>query len=234
MKIKSSLFRIRQFKPISRTNAGRIYIFCGLGSPLAYYLPAITRFRKHGFSVVIFKFKTRAILDLSIVNFSEVIKEVVTTVSALEKANESAKTVVAIGNSMGSVFAWHVAAKVPSITKVVANTGYALISKHIFEDRIGLHWRKKLIADGLDEHEFHKQILDSEPTSVMPRVHGKQILIFLNKDDNVISFSNSILYKKVLDEHNIPFEYVENSKIRHGTAIMKNLLSKRLLEFIEQ
>lgn len=154
-------------------------------------------------------------------------------VTELEKSYKDERPVIAIGNSMGSVFAWHVTGRVPTISKIVANTGYALISRHIFEDKIGQPWRKKLIADGINLQKFHQEILASEPVSIIPKVRGKEILICLNKDDNVISFSNSILYKKVLEENHIPYQYLENSKMRHGTAIMKNLLSNRMLEFIK-
>jgi len=220
------------FKSLQKQEKGIVYFFSGFGSPLAYYLPAIRRFRKQGYTVACFSFKTKAVLGLSVQTLPVSIKEVVDTVSAKQQARGNNLPVIAIGNSMGSVFAWHVAKKVPSISKVVINTGYALISKHIFEDKIGQHWRKKLLQEGIDQAKFHKLISESEPIANIEMVKGKQVLLFMNKDDNVISFEHSKIFRDAMDQHKIDYKYVQNSKMRHGTTIIKNLMGKEIISFI--
>lgn len=186
-----------------------------------------------GFSVIVFRFKTKAILGLTVDNLPTAIQEVVNAVKRYETSTNNSNQAIVIGTSMGSVFAWHTASRVPSIRKIVINTGYALISKHIFEDKVGKPWRKTLLAQGIDEQSFHKLIKEHEPLTVIKSLTDKDVLLFLNKDDNVISFSNSVLMKKELEKNKISHRYVENKKMRHGTTILRNLHSKHLVEFLE-
>lgn len=231
--MKSEFFRNSFFHSYSKIEKGRIYLFCGLGGTTAQYLPAITKLRKNGFSVVVIRFRTKAMLGLTVENLPQSIDDVCMLVATYENQRTTDTPAIVIGNSMGSVFAWHAAKRVPSISKVIINTGYALISKHIFEDKIGQHWRKKLEKDGIDQKMFNELISESEPIANFDKLKGKEVLLFMNRDDNIISFEHAKTFKDALDEHDIVYKYVENSKTRHGTAIMKNLLGKQLLEFIK-
>lgn len=232
--MRSEFFRSSSFRSYKKVEEGRIYIFCGFGATIASYLPAIIRLQKNGFSVVVLRFRTKAMLGLTVDSLPKSIEDVCGVVALYEKQRASSAPAIVIGNSMGSVFAWHVAKQIPTIRKVVINTGYALISKHIFEDKIGLHWRKKLQQDGIDQAMFHKLISDSEPIANFDKLRGREVLLFMNRDDNVISFEHAELFKAALEAHEIHFTYIENSKSRHGTAIIKNLLGTPLLSFIKR
>ncbi len=231
--MKSAFFRCYTFKARRHPERGRIYLFAGLASPLIFYLPAIRKFRKAGFSVVVFTFRTRAMYSLSHIDIPKAVDELCDTVALLEKSADTSLPAIALGNSMGSAFAWHAASRVQSIDRVVANTGYAVISRHVFEDKSGSHWRKKLLRDGIDEAAYHKLINKYEPAAVFDKLRGKKVLLFMNRDDKVIGFSQAALFKQALEKNKINYEYIENHGMGHVAAIWHNLMSRKLLDFLK-
>ena len=103
----------------------------------------------------------------------------------------------------------------------------------MFESPIGRHWRGPLQKDDIDEETFHKLIRASEPITDFHLLKGKRVLLFMNRDDKVIDISHAALFKDALEANHINYTYVENKKLRHGTAILKNLQSKTILDFIK-
>lgn len=228
----TKLFRYKHFPALKKPVRGRIYLFMGFGGLTATYSPAILRLCNNGFSVVAFSFSVRGVLGFTIENLPVAINDICKTVETYEAKRTDSLQTISFGNSMGSVFAWHTAQRVKSIDKVVANTGYALISKMIFEYKQDQTWYKQLVKDGYDEQSFHKAILDCEPITHFDKLKGKKILLFMNRNDNVISFSHAKLFKDALEQNNITYTFVESHDKTHGRTITKNLFSKQLIEFL--
>lgn len=230
--MKFKYFKTYRYDSVTTRNSGHIHLLCGFNSPRAFYLPAIRKYRKAGFDVILYRFHTKAIRELDAMSLPDAIEELCTIVASNEKEFSSNLQGIVLGNSMGSVFAWHAASRIDSIEKIVANTGYALISKHIYEDKIGTHWRKKLIKDGISQNEFHSMISKYEPISVFDKLKDKKVLLCMNRDDNVIGFDQAALFLESLKMNNINYTYIENHSMKHGTAILKNLMSKSLIDFL--
>ena len=128
MHMKTGFFTFKEFSAHGKIENGRIYLFCGFASPIAVYRPAIRRFRKNGYSVVAFSFKTKSIIGLTVQSLPKIIDGVCSAVAQLEETRKGGPNAIVIGNSMGCVFAWHAAKRIRTINKVVANSAYALIS----------------------------------------------------------------------------------------------------------
>lgn len=227
----SKFFRHTYFPALQKPERGRVYLFLGFGGKTAVYSPAILRLCRHGFSVVAISFHTRMSSEERIATLPKRIDAVCQTVAAYEARRKTKTQAIAFGNSMGSVYAWHVAQRIPSIDKVVANTAYALISKMIFEWKGS--WYNNLIRDGYTQETFHQAIADIEPIAHFDKLKGKRVLLCMNRDDPVINFEHAQLFKDALEKYGIEYEYLENRRVSHAGAVVRNIMSKRVLDFLK-
>lgn len=227
----SKLFNHKYFPALKKPGAGRIYLFLGFGGTISAYSPAILRLCRNGFSVVVFRFSVRGVLGFTVENLPIAIDDICKTVQAYEAKRTDNLQTISFGNSMGSVFAWHTAQRVKSVDKVVANTGYALISKMTFEWKRS-SWREQLIKDGYTQKTFYEAIRECEPITHFDKLKGKRVLLLMNRNDNVINFEHAQIFKEALERHNINYTYIETQDKTHGRTIAKNLFSKKLLDFL--
>lgn len=229
----SRLFIHKYFPPLNKHERGRIYFFLGFGGTITAYSPVILRLCKNGFSVVAFRFSVRGIMNLRIDTLPIAIQDICETVADYESKRTDKLQTISFGNSMGSVFAWHAAQRTKSVDKVVANTGYALISKMTYEWPKNKKWLKELERDGHTQGTFHKAIEDSEPITHFEKLKGKKVLLLMNRNDNVINFEHAQIFKDALDRYNIDYKYVETHDKTHGRTVAKNLLGTKILDFLK-
>lgn len=233
VRYSSRLFTHTYFPSLGRREKGRIYFFLGFGGTITMYWPVILRLRKNGFSVIAFRFSVRQIMDLRIDTLPIGIDDICKIVVEYEAKRTDNLQTISFGNSMGSVFAWHVAQRVPGIDKVIANTGYALISKMTFEWPKNKKWLKELSQQGHTAETLHKAIADSEPITHFDKLKGKRVLLFMSRNDNVISFEHAQLFKDALERNGIKYTYVETNDKTHGLVVAKNLASKKVIDFLK-
>jgi esterase/lipase len=229
----SRLFTHTYFPSLNKREHGRIYFFLGFGGTTTMYSPIILRLRKNGFSVVVFRFSVRKIMDLRIDTLPVSIHDICETVADYETKRTDKLQTISFGNSMGSVFAWHIAQRIRSIDKVVANTGYALISKMTFEWPKNKKWLEELSRDGHTPETLHKAIIDSEPITHFDKLKGKKVLLFMSRNDNVIDFAHAQIFKDALEHNGIEYTYVETENKTHGLVVAKNLVGKKVIDFLK-
>ena len=229
----SKYFKVRQFTALAPEEKGRIYLMCGFAGPLALWWPVVKYLRRQGYSLSVFTFRTRPMSQLSIQTLPKVINDACTAVEQLEKQRKGPRPATVIGSSMGAVFAWHVAKRVKTVDKVVANSAYALISKMILESKVGAVWRRNLKKDNVDAETFRKSIVASEPITDFHLLTGKKILLFMNRDDQVVDFAHAQLFKDALEANGLEYTYIENEGMKHSKGIYHNLKSQALLDFLQ-
>lgn len=144
------------------------------------------------------------------------------------------------GTSMGTVFATNLAARHSRIDKVVLNLCYSDITEHVLAlPPLFLIQPKRLanyIAAGGGPTGLRHLFDQYSPLYLVDRLAGKEILLYLARNDRLHQYKHTLKLLQVLRETTgIKLEYSENAYLGHYFAALKNhLVGHRYMNFLDK
>lgn len=138
------------------------------------------------------------------------------------------------GMSLGSFFAWEVAA-LPGIMRGMFNTGGANTAKAVWTSPRLRKERDAFIANGFTQAQVNKVWAPQSIDYDAKRLKGKKLFVMDSTVDKLIPIANVRYYIKEYQKHGMDIELLEMGLTNHGYTIIRNLFRlKRTIKFFSQ
>lgn len=240
MKSRLQDFRVKVY---GKQNNRVVFLYCPFGIrrwQLRTPFFPIERLVKAGFQVVAYDFNTRAVTlspQKSLATMDAVLADAQKRVKNYKATGIT--NFSAFGTSMGTQYATYCSANIPEIKKIVLNLAYGDLYEHI-TNFPRMHFLPQSRIEKFMSAAGTKQQLKelARPYSSLTNAKafkGREVLMYLNRDDEVMPFHISNEFKKALEKHDANVTYIETGgKSHYRAAVTNHITSKIYLDFLNQ
>jgi pimeloyl-ACP methyl ester carboxylesterase len=240
MKSRLKAYRVKTY---GKNSDKVVFLYCPFGirrwQLRLPFLP-IERLIKHGYQVVVFDFNVRRVTSSA--------QEVFAILDAVKADTEKRISVLkrhgvtnisVFGTSMGTQFAMYVAASLPEIRKVVLNLAYG----DLYEQMLAFPEMRFLSKERIENfmksagssNDLQARARQYSSVVLAPKFKGRDVLLYLAREDKVLPYSISRKFKSALEKHRAHVTYLENNADSHYRAALRNHLnSKEYLAFLDK
>lgn len=225
------------FKVVVRenTHANKVLFFlCSFRSSWKIYALAIHRFKRAGYEVVVYD-----INDVVLQNDNpQLLIDVVSQVN--EDINQRIKTYKddgitvfdGIGNSLGSFLLYNYAVRFP-LRKVILNIG-GYMTRVIFEadNRHIKKTRQNYLSKGISQEMLAELWATIDDVALGTQLKSEETLLFRALNDKYASKEATALAIKTMRKSPTKFTVIQNKKLGHSAAVLKNVHSKKARDFL--
>lgn len=181
-----------------------------------------------GYQVIAFAYPNDVLnpnLKESLRNIKEVTRRALSEISVLKKEGNSIAGV--FGNSLGSVFCFTTAAESNDFKKIIVNTTGATISGTVWSwgHRHNPYFRMYFDKEKISQKDLVHVWELIESINLVPKLKGKEILLYYGKKDEIIPAKQAELLIDVFKENNVEYQIKSNSIFKHIPTLLINLLN---------
>lgn len=232
MKQQVALFKVL-VKKNSKADKVLFYLTSYRAPWYIYALP-IEKLRKSGYEVVIYDYSNR-VLDnddpqilINVVRESN--EDIKSRIQGYRK--RGIVTFDAVGNSLGSFFAYNYSVRY-ALRKVSLNT-VSYLARVIFNssDKNIIKIRRDYVRKGYNQSKLETAWKEIDSPELGSKFKAETILIFTALNDRYVAQDNYEEVVKNISLSNTKLEVVNNKKLGHSAAVLKNAYSKRLYKFL--
>lgn len=218
-------------------NARKVLFFlCSFRSSWRVYALAIQRFKKLGYEVVVYDINDIVLQNDDPQILLTAVDLVIEDINQRKRHyTEKGITIFdGIGNSLGSFLLYNYAVRYP-LRKVILNIG-GYMTRVIFEanNRHIKKTRRNYIAKGIDQDTLAKLWASIDDVSLGKQLKPEETLLFRAINDKYASEENTKLAVVTMSQSPTKFKVIQNQKLGHSAAVMKNVHSKSAREFLIQ
>ena len=234
---QKATFRRITYRPAKNCKAG-VFLIVSFKTKAWMYRLAVKRLTDAGFLVHVYEYTWRPLLDAQPQDWPAFSTKLAKNIEAqVQKDLLNCPDIRfgIIGVSVGSILAMHAAKLIPSLERIMLVTMYGNSALHVWEHPSLQKMRTKLESQGLNQEGAYALFGHVEPTLELERIGERPILLFANRTDPVIRFSNTQLFIDEARRLNIPIEVRMIRAARHSFTIVKAFKDfKTWLSFFEQ
>lgn len=194
--MESPSFRCITYNPADAPRA-TLFFISSFKTKVWVYQLVIRKLVGFGFRVHAYDYTWKPLLDSyphEWLKFSSHIKEDIKSKVYNEKNISTERRFGVIGVSVGAAIGLHAAKLIPEIERIMLVTTYGSIAQHIWEHPLLEDMRGKCQLAQMD-YRFTRRVLGYfEPTERLDLIGGRKILLFVNRNDPVIPFSNTEVF----------------------------------------
>ncbi len=217
-------FRCIKYEPPAKP-LGTIFFIASFRTKIWHYKMVVRQLVECGFQVYAYDYDWRPLQNASYphewLEFSERIKDDISTKIVDEKDQDHKHRFGIIGVSIGATIALHAAKLLPDIERVMLVTVYGSMAQHIWEHPVLENMRDRCASLEMNIHQAAKILGYYEPTYKLGLMRNRKILLFANKQDPVIPYTNTEILINDANNRGVSLitKYIEAN--RHSLTILK-------------
>lgn len=208
-----------------------IFVFTAMGTSISQYLLWVRSLNKLGYSVIMYDYPARLVLDAELEAFALVYKGIEADANG-KIIQLKPKHIYAYGISMGTVFANKLTRDRNDIEHVILCMTYGDIVTNIMQSPITARTRRNMTKKGLTVADIRRGVEFLDPIQNAAGLVNKKVWLHLSKKDKILTYDTTIKTKQAFEDAGVDLKYTESKYLGHyATGVAQIFSAKRIDEF---
>ena len=211
-----------------------LFFLCSFRSSWKIYTLAIQRFKRAGYEVVVYDINDVVLQNDSPQLLIDAVSQINENINQRIKAYQDQGIVIfdGIGNSLGSFLLYNYAVRFP-LRKIILNIG-GYMTRVIFEadNRHIKKTKQKYLAKGINLDKLAELWASIDDVSLGKQLKSEHTLLFRALKDKYASKEATALAIETMRNSPTKFTVIQNEKLGHSAAVLKNVHSKEARDFL--
>lgn len=226
-----------QTKTYGQKNKKVVIVFGGLGSTQKLFWFLGKALSSHGYKAIIYTYSPALLSPdpkKTRMNFTNLVQEVQKTLRSLPKRQQ--KRIAVFGTSLGSVPAMMLVQRERNIRDIILNTPIANVAETVWKwEKHHFNFKKQLQEHRVTRKKLRSDWFDLSPINNLDTLADKRLLLFASTHDEIIPYTQTKELVKKLEDEEIEFEAIINSRHKHLlSSIISMLRYQTYISFLDR